>query len=59
MSLSTIFGIISAILIVIVFLICITSIVKELVKDKMYGALVILLLSILAGVFSILSLVFY
>lgn len=59
MSLSTIFGIISAILIVIVFLICITSIVKELVKDKMYGALVILLLSILAGVFSILSLVFH
>lgn len=59
MSLGTIFGIIALILLVIIFLLCITSIVKELVKDKMYGVLAILLLSILAGVFSILSLVFY
>lgn len=58
MTLSNLFGILSIVFLAIVLLIAITSAIIELYKEKMYGAIAFVLLIVLAGVCSILSLVF-
>lgn len=58
MTLSGIFGVLALVFLVIVLLIAITGTIRELAKEKMYGAIVFVLLLVLAGVCAILSLVF-
>lgn len=58
MTLSGIFGVLALVLLVIVLLIAITGTIMELAKEKMYGAIVFVLLLVLAGICAILSLVF-
>lgn len=58
MTLSGIFGVLAIVFLVIVLLIAITGTIIELAKEKMYGAIVFVLLLVLAGVCAILSLVF-
>lgn len=58
MTLSGIFGVLVLVFLVIVLLIAITGTIIELAKEKMYGAIVFVLLLVLAGVCAILSLVF-
>lgn len=58
MTLSGIFGVLALVFLVIVLLIAITGTIMELAKEKMYGAIVFVLLLVLAGVCAILSLVF-
>lgn len=58
MTISGIFGVLALVFLVIVLLIAITGTIMELAKEKMYGAIVFVLLLVLAGVCAILSLVF-
>lgn len=58
MTLGTILGIIAVILIAIVILLSVIGTAIELVKEKMYMPLAVLLLLMLSGVLLILSLVF-
>nr|DAG96706.1 MAG TPA: hypothetical protein [Herelleviridae sp.] len=58
MTLGTVLGIIAVILIAIVILLSVIGTAIELVKEKMYMPLAVLLLLMLSGVLLILSLVF-
>ena len=58
MTISGIFGVLALVFLVIVLLIAIAGTIMELAKEKMYGAIVFVLLLVLAGVCAILSLVF-